>query len=94
MPDPVDAGSGQRRVLWRREVHETLDDTSIRLIRERTGIEMPDAFPAVVIAIRHFLSSPMRTVAIETEAALSWQAGGPWRAPPSDVIRTGGDSDT
>jgi hypothetical protein len=54
--------------------------TQRRAFMQRTGIEMPDAFPAVVIAIRQFLSSPMRAVTIETDAALSWQAGGPWMA--------------
>jgi hypothetical protein len=51
--------------------------TQWRAFMQRTGIEMPDTFPDVVIAIRQFLSSPMRAVTIETEAALSWQAGGP-----------------
>ena len=55
--------------------------TQWRAFNQRTGIAMPDAFPDVVIAIREFLSSPMRSVTIETEAALSWQAGGPWRGP-------------
>ena len=41
---------------------------------------MPDAFPAVVMSIRQFLSSHMRAVTLETEAAFSWQAGGPWKA--------------
>jgi hypothetical protein len=67
--------------------------TQWRAFIQRTGIEMPDAFPAVVISIRQFLSSPMRAVTIETEAALSWQAGGPWKAHVSDVTQTGGDSD-
>jgi nucleoid-associated protein YgaU len=31
----------QRRVLWRREVDDAFDDTSIQLISEKTGIEMP-----------------------------------------------------
>jgi hypothetical protein len=53
-----------------------------------TGIEMPDAFPAVVIAIRPFLSSPMRAVTIETDTALSWQADGPWMAHLPDATQT------
>src|ERR1035438_7901751 len=32
---------------------------------QRTGIEMPVAFPAVIIAIRQFLSSPIRAVRSE-----------------------------
>jgi len=68
--------------------------TQWRAFMQRTGIEMPDTFPDVVIAIRQFLSSPMRAVTIETEAALSWQAGGPWRAHVPDVTQTSGDSDT
>ena len=62
-----------------------------RAFMQRTGIEMPDAFPDVVIAIRQFLSSPMRAVTNETEAALYWQAGGPWRAPAPDVTQNSGD---
>ena len=60
---------------------------------QRTGIEMPVAFPAVIIAIRQFLSSPIRAVAIETNAAFSWPAGGPWSAPVLDVPNTNGDPD-
>ena len=59
--------------------------TQWRAFMQRNGIEMPDAFPAVVIAIRQFLSSPMRAVTIKTEAALSWQAGGPWTVPTPDA---------
>ena len=67
--------------------------TQWRAFMQRTGIEMPDAFPAVVIAIRQFLSSPMRAAKIETEAALSWQADGPWRAHVPDATQTSADSD-
>jgi hypothetical protein len=66
--------------------------TQWRAFMQRTGIEMPDAFPAVVIAIRQFLSFPMRAVTVETEAALSWQAGGPWTAPAPDEPHKIGDS--
>jgi hypothetical protein len=42
--------------------------TQWRAFMQRTGIEMPDAFPAVVISIRQFLSFP---VTINTDASLS-----------------------
>ena len=65
--------------------------TQWRAFMQRTGVEMPDAFLAVVMSIRQFLSSPMRAVTIETEAALYWQAGGPWRALAPDVTQNSGD---
>jgi hypothetical protein len=39
--------------------------TQWRAFMQRTGIEMPNAFPVVLISIRQFLSSPMRAVTIE-----------------------------
>jgi len=68
--------------------------TQWRAFMQRTGVEMPVAYPAVIVAIRQFLSSPIRAVTIETDAALSWPAGGAWRAPAPDVTQTSGDSDT
>jgi len=62
--------------------------TQWRAFMRKIGIEMPDAFPAVIIAIRQFLSSPMRAVTIEAEATLSWPAGGPWSAPVPDLPQT------
>jgi hypothetical protein len=68
--------------------------TQWRAFMQRTGIEMPDAFPDVVIAIRQFLSSPMRAAKIETEPALYWNAGGPWKAHVPDATQTSRDLDT
>ena len=71
--------------------HDPSKQTQWRAFTQRTGIEMPDAFPDVLIAIRQFLSRPMRAATIETEAALSWPAGGPWRALAPDVTQNSGD---
>jgi hypothetical protein len=67
--------------------------TQWRAFMQRTGIEMPVAFPAVIIAIRQFLSFPIRAVSIEPSAGLSWPAGGPWSALVFDVPKVNGDPD-
>ena len=60
---------------------------------QRTRIEMPDAFPAVVIAIRQFLSSPVRSAKIRNGSgpllAGRWTLEG---ASPNET-QTNGDSD-
>ena len=57
---------------------------------QRTGVEMPVAFPAVIVAIRQFLLTPIK---IETDAALSWSPGGPWGAPVLNLSHGNGNPD-